>query len=477
MKQDKQTDRGHWNSRLGFVFAAAGSAIGLGNIWKFPYITGMNGGGWFVLIYLGCILFVGLPVMIGELMIGRATQESPTTAIRLLSRRGSPWVGLGWAGVACAFLMLSFYSVVAGWTLHYMSISALGAFNQADSNAVTNFFNQDVVTNSNVNLAWHGVFMFLTLMIVIGGVQRGIELATKIMMPLLLLMMGAMLVMAFRLDGFNDALQFVFGTSPEHPITWAGVLEALGHAFFTLSIGMGAMITYGSYLRKDDDIVTTAGIVSGLDTLIALVACLIIFPITFTAKMEPGAGPGLVFQTVPLALEGIPGGAIWTFVFFTLLFFAALSSSISLLEVVVSYFVDDWRVNRWAATLFCGAAVFVAGIPSALSDSTEMFGVSFANLNEGVFTALGQKEGKNWFNTIDYLVSNIMLPMGGLFLAVFVSWFVASKVRKEEFQRGTMFGFLYYPWLFIMKIFVPIAVFFVFLKMLGIIDMLMPGDA
>lgn len=466
--------RGQWNSRLGFILAAAGSAVGLGNIWKFPYVTGENGGGWFVLIYLACILVVGLPVMMGEILIGRMTQKSPVGAIRSLTRPASPWMGIGWAGLAAAFLMLSFYSVVAGWTLHYMSISAFGVFETANAQAVSNIFDQSVYTNGGVNIAWHLVFMFLTVCIVIGGVQQGIELGTKIMMPLLLFMMTALLILAIATDyedGFKPAVQFAF--SLDTPPKWTSILEALGQAFFTLSIGMGAMITYGSYLKEDDDVVSTAAIVSGLDTLIALLACLVVFPFIFSNGLSSNGGPGLVFKMIPLALSDLPGGTLWCFVFFALLFFAALTSAISLLEVVVSYFVDEWKWSRTLSTVLCGALIAVFGIPSALSGGQGFFGAEFANMNEGLFALVGKDGGLNWFDTIDYMVSNVMLPLGGLFIALFVSWAVPGKLRKDEFLKGTKFGWAYTPWLISLRFIVPVAVLIVFLQAVGVIDMIM----
>lgn len=465
--------RGQWNSRLGFILAAAGSAVGLGNIWKFPYITGENGGGWFVLIYLLCIVVVGLPVMIGEILIGRATQKSPIGAIRDMSRPASPWMGLGWAGIASAFLMLSFYAVVAGWTLHYLSISAMGMFETADATAIGNIFDKDVAPNGAINAAWMFVFMFLTVFIVIGGVQSGIELGTKIMMPMLLVMMVALLILAVVSDfqnGFKPAVEFAFGL--DEPPKWTSVLEALGQAFFTLSIGMGAMITYGSYLKQDDDVVSTASIVSGLDTLIALLACLVVFPFLFSNGEPANAGPGLVFKAIPLALSDLPGGTLWCIMFFALLFFAALTSAISLLEVVVSYFVDEWKWSRVLATILCGSLIAVVGIPSALSGGDGFFGAQFKDMNKGFFELLGREGGLNWFDTIDYLVSNVMLPLGGLFIALFLSWFVADKIRKDEFVKGTKYAWAYLPWLAALRFIVPIGVLFVFANAIGLIDLI-----
>lgn len=467
--------RAHWNSRLGFILAAAGSAVGLGNIWRFPYVTGENGGGWFVLIYIGCILLVGLPVMMGEILMGRITQKSPVGAFRDLSRKGSPWVLVGWSGIAAAFLMLSFYSIVAGWTLHYLVLSGTGVFEGIDRTEATNIFIQDVAPSASLNLGWHLVFMAITVFIVIGGVQRGIELGTKIMMPVLLLMMVALLILAIVTDfesGFRPALEFAFSFRLDNPPQVSSVLEALGQAFFTLSLGMGAMITYGSYLDKDDDVVSTSWIVAGLDTLIALLACMVVFPFVFHYGLDPDAGPGLVFQLIPLALSKLPFGQLWTIVFFGLLFFAALTSAISMLEVVVSHFVDEWKWPRWMSTIVAGSAIAIMGIPSALSGGPGIFGMQFQDMNKGLFKLLGNPDGLNWMDTVNYVVSNVMLPLGGLMIALFVSWGVSGKIRKAEYERGTRFRIGYYPWLFILRFIVPIAVIIVFLNAIGVLEMI-----
>ena len=285
------TERAHWGSRLGFVLAAAGSAVGLGNIWKFPYITGENGGGIFVLIYLVCIALVGLPIMMAEIFIGRTAQRAPVGAFRHLSRPGSPWILAGGLGVATAFVILSFYSVVAGWAMHYVYLSITGTFNGMAADDVGARFGA-VFADSRLNVFWHLIFMILTIAIVIGGIRRGVERWAKILMPALALMMLALLAQAMTMDGFGRAASFVFAPNPENFEWGPSVLEALGHAFFTLSLGMGAMITYGSYLRQDDDLVTTSVTVGVLDTVIALVACLVLFPIIFTYDMDAGEGSG-----------------------------------------------------------------------------------------------------------------------------------------------------------------------------------------
>ncbi|MEZ4653718.1 MAG: sodium-dependent transporter [Candidatus Eisenbacteria bacterium] len=251
-----------------------------------------------------------------------------------------------------------------------------------------------------------------------------------------------------------------------HP---AGILEALGHAFFTLSLGMGAMITYGSYLKEDDDIMSTSILVSVFDTVIALMACLVLFPIIFSYGLEPGAGPGLVFVTLPIAFGQLPGGAVWATVFFVLLVFAALTSAISILEVVVSYFIDERGFSRKKSTFLCGAVITLVGIPSALSGGTMAFGEGFAKLTAPVFHLLGQESGKNWFDTFDYLASNWLLPLGGMGISLFVAWRVNPEARRRSFLAGTKFGRVYWGWVFLLKWIVPVGVLFVFLHAISVI--------
>ena len=449
-------DRGHWGSRAGFILAAAGSAIGLGNIWKFPYITGANGGGIFVLVYLACVLFVGLPVMTAEILIGRATQKSPVGAMRLLAGRRSSWTAFGWLGIASSFVILSYYSIVAGWALDYTYLSLTGKIVGLGPEGVQSVFGRLYASPAR-NLFWHAIFMGLTIAVVLGGVARGVERWSRILMPTLLVMLLVLLIHSFTLSGFKQGFGFVFGLHTER-FTAAGALEALGHAFFTLSLGMGAMLTYGSYLRREDDVVAASIMISGLDTLIALIASLVLFPIIFSFGMEPGAGPGLVFISIPIALSQMPGGTFLSILFFGLLVFAALTSAISMLEVVTSYLIDERNWIRRRATLVSGALIALVGIPSALSGGTEIFGSGFAS----VF-------GKNWFDSFDYLASNWMLPLGGLGISVFTAWRMNEALRHDDFLSGTKLAAFYKGWLLLLKYVVPVAIVLVFLHAVGLI--------
>ena len=455
------SERAHWGSRTGFILAAAGSAVGLGNIWKFPYITGENGGGLFVLVYLVCIAAVGIPILLAEVILGKSTQSSTVPAFRKHSGPGSPWMAFGWMGVIAAFVLLSYYAVIAGWTMQYAVAAIRGGFAGMSNTDVQAYFGE-VASNPTSNVLWMLVFMAITIGIVAGGVKRGIETASKIMIPALGIMLIVLAIRAALVgEGFDKAVDFVFGFHAEE-LSAGGVLEALGHAFFTLSIGMGAMVAYGSYLHRKDDAITTGIIIGGLDTVIALVACLVLFPITFASGFDPAAGPGLVFQNMPIALMDLPGGTAWATIFFVLLFFAALTSAISLLEVAASYFIDEKGVSRRAATIGCGIAIILFALPSALSNGSALGGV----FNQGV----ADITGKNWFDSADWLVSNLMLPIGGLGVALFMGWKVTEKARHEGFMEGARLRNLYVVWLLLLRWVAPAAVLLVFLQAIGVLD-------
>lgn len=453
-----------WSSRLAFILAATGAAVGLGSIWKFPYITGMNGGGWFVLVYIFFIVVIAVPIMIAEILLGRMSRSTPVGAFRSLTHAHSPWLTVGWLGVVSSFLILSYYSVVAGWTLHYAVLSAFNVFAGLNPEQITAQF-QSMYASPTINLIWHAVIMSLTVLAVLGGVKSGIERWNSILMPLLLLMMVVLFGKALSSTGFLEALDFVFGPHSER-ITGRGVLEALGHSFFTLSIGVGCMITYGSYLAKDESVVKNSLAIAGFDTLISLLSCLIVFPIIFTFGLKPDAGPGLVFVSLPIALSKMTGGGLWGLTFFLLLAIAALASAISLLEVVAAHFVDEYHWSRKRAALISGLTVFAFGIPSALSGGTRLFGTDFSHLTGHV---LGASQSRNWFDTIDYLASNYLLTLSSLGVALFLAWRVGEASTYPNFAPGGGSRRLFRLWLLTLKYVVPLAVVMVFLNLVGLI--------
>lgn len=449
-----QHSRGAWASRIGFILAASGSAIGLGNIWKFPYIVGENGGGYFVILYLVAILLVGSPIMVAEVLVGRIARTSPMDAFdRILGAR-TAWRGVGVLSAFTGFAILSYYSVVAGWSLHYLYLSLMNAFEGLSPDAIAGVFAK-FYANGGLNLFWHFIFMVLTLSVVQAGVSRGIELAAKIIMPALLLMLLALLIYASTLPGFKPSLDFLFRFELGR-VTAAGALEAVGHSFFTLSVGMGAIMTYGSYLRQKDDAVGSALTIAGLDTMVGMAATLILFPILLTAGLETKSGPGLVFVSIPLALSQFPGGQIWMICFFFLLFFAALSSAISLMEVVAASAIDSFHWPRKSASWILGIVVFLLGVPSALSGGDTVFGKPWASIF-----------GRNFFDLFDHLASNWMLPIGGLFISLFVGWFMPADLREQGFKEGSRLAALYPVWLFILRFIAPIGLLTVFLAKLG----------
>ncbi len=442
MPDQAQPGRAHWTSSLGFVLAAVGSAVGLGNIWKFPYITGENGGGAFVLVYLGCILLVGVPVMIGEILLGRTTRSSPVRAFRG-EGVARPWQGVGLIGVVAAFLLMSYYSTVAGWTLHFTYLSVTNQIAGASAEKVTELF-EALTSNAALGLFWQMLFIALAIWMVASGVSRGIERCARIMMPGLFALLLVLLFNAMSLSGWGQSVDFLFSMRFDS-LTAAGALEALGHSFFTLSLGMGAMITYGSYLSRKDDLVTASVATAGADTLVAIVASLVIFPIVFTFGLEPGAGPGLLFVTIPTALAQMTGGTLLSLAFFVMLLFGALTSGIAMIEVLVAHLIDEYGMTRRRATLFGGLAVALTGIPATVSAI--------------------------WFDRVDYLVSNWLLPLGGLGVAVYVAWRMDRAIRQDGFQVGSAVKGAYSAWLWILRIPVPISIAVVFLWTIGVIQL------
>jgi neurotransmitter:Na+ symporter, NSS family len=449
--------RAHWQSKAGFILAAAGSAVGLGNIWGFPKVTADNGGGVFVLVYLACVLLVGLPVMTAEILLGRSTQKAPVGAIRTLAGKGSPWIVFGWLGVASGFMILSFYSVVAGWSLHYVWLAITGGIDAANPQVTGQLYNDLFAGSPWLNVFWHLFFMCMVVGVVIGGIAKGVERWSTILMPVLFVMLIGLLIRAFTLDGWGQAVDFVFGLHFDK-FTPRGALEALGQAFFSLSLGMGAILTYGSYLKKDDDILSSAITISALDTAIAIAAAMVLFPIIFTNNMEAAAGPGLVFITIPVALYKLPAGGFLAMVFFGLLVVAALTSAISMLEVATSSAIDELGWSRKKATVIAAAGIAALGVPSALSGSSPFFG-----------TYMAETFGQNWFDTIAYITNNFMLPMGGLGIAIYTGWRMDDAIRHKDFLSGTKLGAFYKGWILLLKFLVPVAIIFVFLNAIGLL--------
>jgi len=412
--------REHWGSHMGFIFAAAGSAVGLGNIWKFPYITGENGGGAFVIVYLLCILIIGLPVMLAEFTIGRRSQRNPVGAFRAIKPKSKFIIG-GYLGVLAGFVILSFYSVVGGWTLGYTIKAITTGFAGLGTVEKTSLVYKNFVGDPRNAIFYHMLFMFINIFIVYQGVKKGIEKWTKILMPMIFIILLVLIIKALSMEGAMDGVRFYL-TPDFSKLTGNSILIALGHAFFSLSLGMGAMITYGSYLSKKENLFKSALSVSMIDTGIALFAGLAIFPAVFAMGFAPDSGPGLVFHILPAMFSKMTFGFFWGFLFFLLLAIAAITSGISLLEVVTSYFIDELKFSRRAATVIFGVAIFLLGIPSALS-----------------FGALADFKLWNltFFQIADNLGSNYLLPLGGLLISIFVGWVWGTKHAVDEIRHGS----------------------------------------
>ncbi len=448
--------RNHWSGRLGFILAAVGSAVGLGNIWKFPFITGQNGGGAFVLVYLLAILFCGLPILMAEFVIGRHSQRDVVGAFAALTPKNNFWKLVGWLNLAAAFIILSYYGVVAGWTLDYLFKSLTGAFTSQNAETISGMFGA-LVTNPGKQLLWFSVFMALCLMSVISGVKNGLERWNKVLMPTLFIILFVMAAYALTTSGAKEAFKFML--YPDFSkMSLSGFLEAVGHSFFTLSLAMGAMITYASYMDKNEPIYPMAIRIAFLDTFVAIVAGLAIFPIVFSVGLEPGAGPGLIFKTLPQVFATIPFGSVLAVIFFILMAFAALSSAISLLEVLTAFMIDEKKVNRKKATALMTIAVYLAGIPSALSYSTL-----------GKITLL---PGKEILDSLDYVASNYMLPLGGLLIAIYVGFVLDKKISKMEItEEGRSFLSIFSIWFFTIRFIAPVAMLVVFLTKIGIVKL------
>lgn len=442
-----------WSSRLAFILAAAGSAVGLGNIWKFPYITGENGGGAFVIVYLACIAIIGIPVLIAETMIGRRGGQSPVATMRTLTdtegaARG--WRAIGWNGVIASFLVLSFYAVIGGWALVYIGKAASGIFTGADPETIGGQFGT-LLSNPWELLLWHAIFMAIVIFIVGRGIRSGLEKAVNTLMPLLFILLIVMVFYAMNSGSFGQGVRFMF--SPDFSkLTTAGVLTALGHAAFTLSIGIGVLMAYGSYLPKNVNIAHTAMTIAVLDTSVALLAGLAIFPLVFANGLEPGSGPGLIFVTLPLAFGQMSGGALFGTIFFALLLVAAITSAISMLEPVVEWLEEHKGISRAKSALGGGLAIWFIGIGTVLSFNVwkEVYPLGF----------IGFLEDKTVFDLLDFLVSNLMMPLGGLAIALFAGW----AMRREGLAADIgLQGGSYKAFMVVLRYLTPAGIAVVFL--------------
>jgi len=442
----EQTSRGAWSSKLGFILAAAGSAIGLGNIWRFPYVTGMQGGAAFVVVYLACVFVIGVPVLIAELTLGRRTSLNPVGAIRAVTK-SRYWPLVGYLGVATGVGILSYYAVIAGWTVGYIV--------RTIAHSTSSF--ESFVADPTVEIGYFVLFLVLTAGVVAGGVERGIERWSKILMPLLVLILVGLIIYAMTLEGASKGVEFYL--KPDFSkISGSTILAALGQSFFSLSLGMGTMITYGSYISKQENLAVSAVSVALADTLVAVLAGLVIFPALFSVGIAPTQGPGLVFNVLPKIFETMPGGTFVGVFFFVLLAIAALTSTVSLLEVPVAFLVDQKKWSRKKAVWLVSAVVFIVGVPSALSQGTV-----------SILSAMSWFGGKDFLGLMDFLFGNVSLLLGGLLLAILVGWVWGTRTAIEELLTGAgpAYARLAPGWAILIKYVCPVIIALVLLNLTG----------
>lgn len=451
-----EVNRATFGSKLGVIMATVGCAVGLGNIWRFPYMLGENGGAAFLAVYILCIILLGLPVMLTEFFIGRHSKRNAAGAFKLMAP-GTKWSFIGYNGVLASFLILGFYSVVSGWTLEYMFQAVTGSLSNKSPEAFTQDF---ALFSSGIfrPIFWTIAFIGMTHFIIVSGVKDGIEKTSKIMMPLLFVILFALCIRSVTLPNAEKGLDFLF--KPDFSkLTSAVVLSAMGQAFFSLSIGMGCLITYSSYFDNKTNMQNTALQVTILDTLVAVLAGVMIFPAVFSFGIAPTAGPELVFITLPNVFQQLPLGGLWSLVFFVLLALAALTSTISLHEVATAYIHEEYHISRAKAALFVSGGVLFLGIISSLSIGVwkeyTIFGLTF-------------------FDLLDYLTAKIMLPFGGMLICIYVGTRVDKKILKDELtNKGTVPFYFFNTYAFFMKYIAPIAIGLIFFNELGIIQWLM----
>ncbi|MDO4162857.1 MAG: sodium-dependent transporter [Bacteroides sp.] len=453
----ERNDRGNFGSKLGVILASAGSAVGLGNIWRFPFETGNHGGAAFILIYLGCVLLMGIPILVAEFMIGRRSRANTARAYQKLAP-GTQWRWVGRLCVLTGFLILSYYSVVAGWTLEFIVQAGTNSFAGKSPAEFIDLFN-NFVSNPWRPLIWLIVFLLATHFVIVRGVEKGIEQSAKIMMPALFILLLVLVGCAVSLPGAGAGLKFLL--EPDFSKVNASVLlGAMAQAFFSLSLGMGCLCTYASYFRKDTDLPKTAFNVAWIDTAVAVLAGFIIFPAAFSVGIQPDAGPSLIFITLPNVFQQAFGSLPWLSVilsvmFYVLLALAALTSTISLHEVVTAYLHEEFNMTRKKAAWLVTTGCIVIGI--------------FCSLSLGVgkdYTLFGM----TLFDLFDYVTAKIMLPVGGFFISIFAGWYIDRKIAWEEISNnGTLHPLIYKVLIFVLKFIAPVCIAFILINELGLL--------
>jgi NSS family neurotransmitter:Na+ symporter len=449
---DRQSLHGEWSSRFAFILAATGSAVGLGNIWKFPYIAGENGGSAFVIVYVLCVLLMGIPIMMAETMLGRRGRQNPINTMQSLAEEAGAhknWQYLGWMGIVAGFLILSYYSVIAGWASAYTLKAFTGQFFSVTAGATKLMF-ADFISSPIRLIFWHSFFMLATMFIVSKGISKGLERAVQMLMPVLFVMMFLLVGYAMTSSGYQQGLHFLF--SPDFSkITGKVVLTAMGQAFFSLGLGMGTMMIYGAYVPKNVSLTKAALIVASADTIVALLAGIAIFPIVFANGLHPDSGPGLVFETLPIAFGNMTGGWLFGVLFFIMLVVAALTSSIALIEPAVAWLIESKELTRDQACVRAGLLAWALGFITVFSFNR------WADIH--FF-------GRTLFELIDSLTANIMLPAGGLAIAIFAGWVMKQQHTEQELALPTM---QYKLWKVLISYVAPAGVFLIFLHVVGVL--------
>ncbi|NGX31246.1 MAG: hypothetical protein K940chlam8_00611 [Chlamydiae bacterium] len=449
-----ETQREHWTSSFGFIMAAAGSAIGLGTLWQFPYMVASNGGSTFVIAYLICIFFLGIPVFIAELILGRASQRGAVGTFHTLSPEKPFWNMTGWLGIFASLIVLSYYCIVSGWGLNYFLMSINQYFLSLPDAQIAPLF--DVLYKSgSMNLFWQFIFMLITVLVVFQGVRKGIEHWAKILTTLLLILLLFLLVFSLFQGGTLKALRFLF--VPDWSLLKpATILSALGLSFFTLSLGEGIMITYGSYMKKSSDVPKTAIIVSLGTVLVSLFSVMMVFSIVFAFDLQVEQGIGLIFKTLPVLFTKLPAKFLISSIFFLLLVFTALTSSVGLLETLVANWMDLSNWSRKKAVIVFAILAYVVGIPSALSGT------------EGLFKNWSILYGKTFFETMVDMISTWIIPIAGLLVVLFTGWKLEKTNAKKQFELGSKLN-LFSIWYFFIKWVAPVAIVLVILQSTGML--------
>ena len=437
-----------WSSGFTFILAAVGAAVGLGNIWKFPFVVGVSGGGAFVLVYLAAVAFVALPILIAELWIGRKGGHSPPIAMRNVAAgagRSKAWFIVGWVGMLVGYLIATYYSVIAGWTLAYI-VKAANGFGGATPSDVAQQFDT-LLANPAAMTFWHTVFISIALLIVGQGLRGGIERAVTFLMPTLFVMLLVMIAYAAIEGDFKAGTDFLFNTDFSK-IDARTVLTAIGQAFFSISVAMGLIMTYGSYVPQEVSLTRSALIIAGADTLVALLAGLMIFPLVFANGLDPASGPGLIFKTLPAAFVGMKGGALFGALFFVLLAFAAVTSIIAIIEPIVAYAEGRWNMRRRNGCIVFGLLAWAIGLATVFSFNAWSDFTPLAIMNTFA--------GMNIFALIDYFTANLLMPLGAIFMAIFVGWFIKPATLAEDLEFGG--PALFKVWLWMIRVIVPVAI-------------------